>query len=106
MAALLALALTGNDAAADKYSRSKSPYWKVGAFDAELTYACRSNLFNQFKVDSLNIGYSGDKGKGMTGIATKAWNLRDLQGLARDGITYHFFNDGYSNCEVYTAKYR
>ena len=89
-----------------KYKRSKAPYWGVGQYNSTLSDACRRHEFNQKKIQNLNIGYSGKIGRGVTGIATQAWNLHDPKGLAEVNITYHFFNDRYSNCKVYVARFR
>lgn len=88
----------------DRWATSKAPYWKVGTIDNRLTSACQRLQFNQRQYDRLFIGYAGERGKGVTGIATKEWNLRDPLNLARPGFTYHFFNDGFSDCRVYAAK--
>jgi len=89
-----------------KYTRSKAPLWDVGQYNSALSDACQRHTFNQKKIQNLNIGYSGEIGKGVTGIATREWNLHDPAGLAQVNITYHFFNDGYSNCKVYIARLR
>ncbi len=87
-----------------RWATSSAPYWKVGKPDSRLTNACQQLQFNQRHYDRLFIGYAGERGKGVTGIATKEWNLRDPLSLARPGFTYHFFNDGFSDCRVYVAK--
>jgi hypothetical protein len=87
-----------------RWATSNAPYWKVGTIDNRLTDACQRLQFNQRHHDRLFIGYTGERGKGVTGIATKEWNLRDPLGLAKPGFTYHFFNDGFSDCRVYVAK--
>jgi hypothetical protein len=93
-------------AESSKYKRSKQPYWGVGQYNGTLSDACRRHEFNQKKIQNLNIGYSGKTGRGVTGIATQEWNLHDPGGLAKVNITYHFFNDRYSNCKVYVARFR
>ena len=93
-------------AGSGKYKNSKQPYWGVGQYNGTLSDACRRHEFNQKKIQNLNIGYSGKIGRGVTGIATQAWNLHDPRGLAEVNITYHFFNDRYSNCKVYVARFR
>ena len=99
------LILTENAiAGSTKHQNSKQPYWKVGQYNKTLSDACRRHQFNQKKVQNLNIGYSGKIGMGVTGIATQEWNLYDPRGLSEVGITYHFFNDRYSNCKVYVAR--
>lgn len=103
VAAIAAIVLISGDAAADAYARSKSPYWKVGRLDPALTRACRKLQFNQRNAFGSSIGFSGGRGRGSTGAAQKGWNLNDPFGLARDGLTYHFFNDGLSDCTVFVA---
>ena len=93
-------------AGSTKYKNTKQPYWGVGQYNSALSDACRRHEFNQKKVQNLNIGYSGKIGRGVTGIATQAWNLLDPRGLAEVNVTYHFFNDRYSNCKVYVARSR
>jgi hypothetical protein len=87
-----------------KHMNSKQAYWSVGQYNRVLSDACRRHEFNQKKVQNLNIGYSGKVGRAVTGIATQEWNLYDPRGLAEGNITYHFFNDRYSNCKVYVAR--
>ena len=89
-----------------KYARSKEAYWDVGQYNSALSDACRRHNFNQKKIQNLNIGFSGKTGRGVIGIATQEWNLHDPGGLAKVNITYHFFNDRYSNCKVYVARFR
>ncbi len=104
VAAIAAMVLMcSGDAAADSYARSNSPYWKVGRLDPALTRACRKLQFNQRNAFGTSIGFSGERGRGSTGAAQKDWNLDDPLGLARDGLTYHFFNDGLSDCTVFVA---
>jgi len=88
-----------------QYGRSTAPFWQVGAPDADLTRLCRRGQFNQRSHDGFYIGYHGPEnpGRGYTGIAKQNYNLIDPTGQAEPGVTYHFFNDGYSNCKVYTA---
>ncbi|MEQ8194705.1 MAG: hypothetical protein RIB59_09480 [Rhodospirillales bacterium] len=86
-----------------QYATSKSPYWRVGDVNKDLSSLCQRRLFNQMRHMSLHIGYIGGVGKGITGIAKKGWNLHDPTNVGVPGLTYHFFNDGYSNCKVFTA---
>jgi hypothetical protein len=90
-------------AGSGKFTITNRPYWNVGQYNGALSDACQRNIFNQKKIQTLNIGYIGKKGMGVTGIATREWNLRDPTGLAKPNITYHFYNDRYSNCKVYIA---
>lgn len=93
-------------AEAGQYASSKSPYWDVGSLSAFLSDACQKREFNQIEPYRLNIGFNGGKGEALTGIAKMGWNLYDPKGMAQPGYTYHFFNDGYSNCKVYQAGKR
>ncbi len=88
---------------ATQYATSKSPYWRVGDVNKALSALCQKRLFNQVRHHRLYIGYLGGKGTGTTGIAKKCWNLFDPTNVGIPGLTYHFFNDGSSNCKVYTA---
>ena len=81
---------------------STKPYWQVGNIDPILTAACRRGEFGQNKVNLTTIGFVGAQGRSMTGIATSNWNLVDRNRLAKPNMSYHFFNEGYSNCKVYT----
>lgn len=102
---VVVLALQGSAAgAAERYARSHSPYWQVGRLDPRLSESCRRGLFNQRSAERLYIGYAGDRGPGLTGIADATWNLRDPLGLARRGVTYHFRHDGFATCRVYVAR--
>ncbi len=87
-----------------QYATSKQPYWKVGRIDRGLSGACQRGEFRQRKYVTYSIGYTGKLGRGLTGIANKHWNLIDPKGLAKEGVTYHFFKQGYSNCKVFVAK--
>ena len=102
----LAVVCAGSVAHAGTYALSKSPYWKVGGIDERLTKLCRRGLFNQIKSSTYNIMFVGPEGRAITGIAKKGWNLKDPLGLAQDDVTFHFYNDGYSDCRVYIARQR
>jgi len=88
-----------------QYGNSTAPFWQVGDPNVELTKLCRRGQFNQRKHEEFYIGYHGveNPGRGYTGIAKQNYNLIDPTGQAEPNITYHFFNDGYSNCKVYAA---
>jgi hypothetical protein len=87
-----------------QYSTSKKPYWAVGVLDRRLSDACRRGDFIQRRVGSYSIGYIGERGRGITGVASKRWNLIDPKGFSKPNFTYHFKNQGFSNCKVYVAK--
>ena len=103
-AVVTVIVVAGNSAEAGRYARSERPFWHVGHLDANLTTACRRSQFNQIHDQRHHIGFTGENGSGTVGFAKPGWNLRDPLGLARPGVTYHFFNDGHSNCTVYIAK--
>ena len=103
-AMLVVMVFAGSpDAHAGQYATSKSPFWKVGDINKVLSSLCRKRQFNQIRHFTLHIGYLGKVGQGITGIAKKGWNLYDPTNIGIRGLTYHFFNDGVSNCKVYTA---
>jgi len=85
------------------YGTSTVPYWTVGSYSLRLSRACQERLFGQKRKFRYVIGFVGEKGRGITGIASSTWNLYDPVGLAAPRETYHFFNDGYSNCAVYVS---
>lgn len=88
-------------AQAAKYATSESPYWRVGRLSAPLSRACQKGLFGQIRRHLYNIGFIGPEGKTLTGIANTDWNLYDPLNMAEPQHTYHFYNQGYSNCKVY-----
>ena len=95
--------LGATDARAGRYATSNSPYWLVGSLDTRLSALCRKGEFNQRRDEIGYIGYIGGQGRATTGFAKKGFNLKDRRGVAEPGVTYHFFNDGHSNCKVYVA---
>ena len=100
---LAMIAVAGGGAEAGRYSRSLKPYWHVGRLDPALSQACQRSQFNQIHDQRHHIGFTGENGQGTVGFAQLGWNLRDPTGLARPGVTYHFYNDGHSNCTVFVA---
>ena len=86
-----------------QYATSGQPYWRVGALNRKLSHACQRGEFGQRKLRLMTVGFLGSRGRAQTGIATSTWNLVDPNGLAQPNTTYHFFNQGYSNCKVYTS---
>lgn len=86
-----------------EYAQSRQPVYRVGDLNQKLSALCRRGMFKQRKPYRLSIGYVGERGQGITGIAQLGWNLYDPTGAAEPERTYHFFNQGYSNCRVYVA---
>jgi len=106
IAAILVLsAATPADAnrARGQYATSAQPYWRVGTLNQALSAACRRQEFGQSHHHLRTIGFVGGQGRAVTGIATSTWNLYDPSGLAQPNMTYHFFNQGYSDCKVYVS---
>ena len=104
MFSIAAAATASAESGREQDAVSPSPYWRVGAYDEKLSEACRRRAFGQRLQYRYTIGFVGEKGQGLTGIASSEWNLYDPEGLAKPGLTYHFFGEGYSNCRVYVAK--
>ena len=108
MAVILTVLALAPDASANRtkrqYATSQQAYWRVGQLDPVLSKACRKGEFGQRKLKLLTIGFIGGQGRAQTGIAKTGWNLVDPSGLAQPKTTYHFFNQGYSNCKVYKAR--
>jgi len=92
--------------AAGEYATSKSPYWAVGSLNPLLSDACQAREFNQIVPFKLTIGFQGPEGMAIVGVAKMGFNLYDPRRLAQPGFTYHFFNDGLSNCRVFLAGAR
>ncbi len=89
-----------------RYATSQNPFTQVGVLNPELSAACRKRVFNQRTPLRLSIGYLGENGRGITGIAMQGYNLYDPQRLSVPRVTYHFKNDGYSTCQVFIAEPR
>jgi len=88
------------------YGYSTLPYWNVGLYSARLSRACQQRRFGQMRQFRYMIGFVGKKGRAITGIASSEWNLYDPARLATPKQTYHFYNDGYSDCAVYVSPQR
>jgi hypothetical protein len=86
-----------------EYAQSKSRMSQVGRINPKLSRLCRQGQFKQRKVLRLSIGFVGPNGRGVTGVAKPGWNLYDPTGVGDPDYTYHFYNQGYSNCRVYEA---
>ncbi|MBE1237007.1 hypothetical protein IHV25_05025 [Phaeovibrio sulfidiphilus] len=106
----LSLFMAAGDAVASErttlYGLTGSTFRKVGTLDPALSRSCREGMFNQIRKDRLYIGYFGP-GPGrrtLTGIAKQGFNLHDPTGRAEPDTTYHFHNDGYSDCLVFVAR--
>ncbi len=85
------------------FGSSNSAHWVVGDFNRILSQACQRREFSQKRQYRYMISFVGKKGSGITGIATTDWNLHDPRKLAIKGMTYHFYNDGFSDCAVYVS---
>ncbi|MEQ8664486.1 MAG: hypothetical protein RIC16_02065 [Rhodospirillales bacterium] len=85
------------------YATSTSGASLVGSLNKDLSAACRRQRFNQLRAYHFVIKFKGDRDTGVSGVATTNWNLYDPLRLAEPRMTFHFFNDGYSNCRVYVS---
>ncbi len=85
------------------YGTSSAPYWTVGKYNEKLSRACQERTFGQKRHYRYIISFVGSQGSGVIGIASKNWNLYDPAGLSRTDKTYHFYNDGFSDCAVYVS---
>jgi hypothetical protein len=105
-ALLLVAALSQGAGAVEQvtYTISKAPYWNVGVLSQRLSSACKGQAFNQRWGYRYIIRFNGKEGAGVTGIATKEWNLHDPLNLGETDKTYHFFSDGFSDCKVYVSS--
>ncbi len=109
IAALAIFAVSSADASAanrvkGQYATSNARLSSVGDLNPKLSRLCRKGMFKQRGVLRLSIGYLGENGRGITGIAKPGWNLYDPTGVGDPDYTYHFYNQGYSNCRVYEAR--
>ncbi len=100
------LILSASQGWAGQFTNTRLPMWRVGSLNKTLSNACQRREFNQVRQLRLTIGYNGEKGQGITGVAKMGWNLYDPLRVAQPGFTYHFFNDGHSDCRVYIAGSR
>ena len=82
---------------------STAAHWLVGDYNRKLSRACQRREFSQKRQFRYMIGFIGKEGRAITGIATATWNLYDPKRLAAKNMTYHFYNDGYSDCAVYVS---
>jgi hypothetical protein len=105
--ALSLLPLGASDAARKRvegqYATSEQPYWRVGQLNRQLSVACQRGEFLQKDVLRVTIGYVGNSGRAVTGVATSTWNLYDPKRMSEPRKTCHFYNQGYSDCKVYVA---
>lgn len=88
------------------YATTTSGASLVGSLNSDLSAACRNQQFNQLRPYHIVIKFKGNSDTGISGMATTNWNLYDPVGLAQPFMTFHFFNDGYSNCRVYVSPQR
>ena len=85
-----------------QYAYSNDPFYKIGNINAELSKLCRLGSFNQHRIGEYFTAFGGDS-RNIVGIAKKNYNLFDPTAKADPSKTYHFFNDGTSQCRVYVA---
>lgn len=77
-------------------------YAQIGAYDEKLSKLCANKLFNQ--VSQFRVSAYFEKSRVLLGGAMgNGWNLRDPTRARRYQLDYWFRNDGFSDCEVFTA---
>lgn len=85
-----------------QYGYSSDQFYKIGNMSQELSKLCRVGQFNQRRIGEYYTAFGGDS-RNILGIAKKNYNLYDPTGKADEAKTYHFYNDGTSQCKVYVA---
>lgn len=85
--------------------KTEAAFWKIGRYDQKLSTKCQFNTFNIDQHKAI-VAYQGKKGYGGTSVGLKGWNLYDPLGLAREGMAYHFWHHGLSDCRVYVEPIR
>ena len=83
---------------------SKSPYWKVGPLDQNLSRACALGQFNVADPTRWEAYFGGPEGTETLVIAKGTGaNLVDPHRLAKRKEDYFFRNHGTTDCEVYVG---
>lgn len=73
---------------------------QVGNVDQRLSQLCARGLFGQVQVNRKAIYFKRDNRT--VGMASgTGWNLVDTTRAAKPNEVYWFWNQGYSNCQVY-----
>lgn len=85
-----------------QYGYSNDPFYKIGNINPELSKLCRLGSFNQRRIGEYFTAFGGES-RNIVGIAKKNYNLFDPTAKADPSKTYHFYNDGTSQCRVYVA---
>lgn len=83
---------------------SKSPYWKVGPLDQNLSRACSLGRFNVVDPSRWEAYFGGKEGNETLVIAKGTGaNLIDPGHLAKRKEDYFFRHHGTTRCEVYVG---
>lgn len=93
----------GLDFNSRQWGETNNPFTDVGNRSQELTQLCRLGYFNQRRIAETFIRYKGAERGGLLGIAKQAYNLYDPLKKSEPDKTYHFHNDGTSQCKVFVA---
>lgn len=78
------------------------PYWEVGVIDKKLSALCSTGRFNQAETNRLTVGFNGEVGAAVLGVARgDGWNLYDPTRAGRKDDTYFFHRDRTGQCTVF-----
>lgn len=82
--------------------RSDLPFWEIGLVDKKLSNLCSTARFNQVDTNRVTLGFNGQVGAGVLGVALgDGFNLYDPSRAARPGDTYFFHRDRTGQCTVF-----
>ena len=103
LALVLAL-LAAPPASAEVLLTSKSPYWKVGPRDQNLSRMCGMGRFNVASPERWTAHFVGKEGADTLVVAKGTGeNLRDPEKKAKPKEAYFFRNHGTTDCEVFVG---
>lgn len=86
-----------------QYGFSTDQVRKVGTLNGDLSKLCRLGEFNQRRIAEYYLAFDDGESRNLIGIAKQNYNLYDPLGKATPDKTYHFLNDGTSQCKVFVA---
>ncbi len=82
--------------------RTDLPFWEIGTVDKKLSTLCSTARFNQVDTNRVTVGFNGQLGGGVLGVALgDGYNLYDPTRAARPGDTYFFHRDRTGQCTVF-----
>ncbi|MSP88834.1 MAG: hypothetical protein EXQ92_08495 [Alphaproteobacteria bacterium] len=82
--------------------RTDMPFWEIGTVDKKLSNLCSTARFNQVDTNRVTVGFNGQVGAGVLGVARgDGYNLFDPTRAARPDDTYFFHRDRTGQCTVF-----